>query len=38
LAVPVTASLNVLFRHALYRYRRSEFRGGEPVLEDEPNG
>ncbi len=37
LAVPVAASLNVLFKHALSRYRNSEFRGREPVLEDEPN-
>ncbi|WP_432820928.1 AI-2E family transporter [Trichloromonas sp.] len=37
LAVPVAASVNVLFRHALNRYHRSEFRGCAPELEEEPN-
>jgi predicted PurR-regulated permease PerM len=37
LAVPVAASGNVLLNHALNRYRRSEFCGSEPVLEDKSN-
>jgi len=37
LAVPVAASGNVLLKHALSRYRRSELRGSEPVLEEKPN-
>jgi predicted PurR-regulated permease PerM len=37
LAVPVAASLNVLFKHALDRYRNSDFRGNPPVLEEDQN-
>lgn len=35
LAVPMVASGNVLLKHALHLYRRSEFLGSEPVFEDE---